>query len=362
MTDTDQKQLLIIFLGIGIILAGVLFWFLRSQATTSERAYRAANEEFRQELPRLIMKAGLGLHFEELTQADDALPEMVFRYRKNGDTRNLTKRLEKLVGSRFTILDKVTKDELVAYGLSFNGRPLGRLLLTPDHQNVRATVGIIIDDFGYYDNGVIEGFLELPPKLAFAVIPGHEYSQSIARRAYDKGFDVLIHMPMEPQEYSGGEEQYILRSGMPSRQLIQRVNRAFADLPMAVGMNNHQGSLATEDPQLMQTVLHLLRDQHLFFVDSYTTPNTVGYELARKLSVPTGKRAVFLDNTPDTTYIKNQLDQLITQALKHGQAIGIGHNKKLTLQVLRRYIPYYEQQGIRFARVSEVLEYPDVVM
>ena len=131
---------------------------------------------------------------------------------------------------------------------------------------------------------------------------------------------------------------------------------------MAVGLNNHQGSLATEDPQLMQTVLYILKDKGYFFIDSFTSGETVGYELATKLQVPTAKRTVFLDNKPDTTYIKQQLEELVEEALEKGEAIGIGHNKKLTLEVLKRYIPYYERQGIRFGRITEALEYPDVIL
>ncbi|MCF7804128.1 MAG: divergent polysaccharide deacetylase family protein [Candidatus Marinimicrobia bacterium] len=361
-TETDEKPLLVVFIGVGVLLGGLLVWFILSQIFTSERSYTKASEKFRQELPRQIVAAGPGLHFKDLRESEDALPELAFAYGSDGDIDEISRRVERIITAGFSIVDRAKRPDIRAYGLSFKGKPVGRVILTRNGFPGQATVGIIVDDFGYYDNEIIDGFMDLPPKLAFAVIPGHAYSQKIARKAADRGFDVLIHMPMEPQKYEGGEEEFILKSGMSSRQVIQRLNRAFAHLPMAVGMNNHQGSLATEDADLMQTVLHILKDQDLFFVDSYTTANTVGYELAKKLAVPTGKRAVFLDNKPDTTYIKKQFAELVDEAMEKGRAIGICHNKKLTLEVLERYIPYYEQQGIRFAKISEVLEYPAVVL
>ncbi|MBS1270948.1 MAG: hypothetical protein MAGBODY4_00077 [Candidatus Marinimicrobia bacterium] len=362
MTGNDEKQLLIIFVGVGVLLVGVLFWFLRSQTNVSAAAYQAAGDTFREQLPRELLKAGLDLQLEGIQQTDDEIPEIQFSYTPDENVSELTRRFEKVVSAEFSIIDRVEKGNIRAYGVAYKGKPLGRILLTRKAHPARATIGIIIDDFGYYNNEIIEGFLELSPKITFSVIPGHEYSQTIAREAAKRGFDVMIHMPMEPHDYSGGEEEFILKSGMPNREVIQRLERAFQELPMATGMNNHQGSLATEDPQLMQTVLHILKDKDSFFVDSYTTNETVGYELATKLQVPTAKRVVFLDNKPDTTYIKAQLEELVDKALEKGQAVGIGHNKKLTLEVLKRYIPYYEQQGIRFARISEVLEYPEVVL
>ena len=361
-TDTDEKPLLIVFIGVGALLGGLLVWFLFSQIFTTERAYARASEKFRQQLPRQIAMSGTGLHFRDLRESDDELPELAFTYGSDGYIDDITPRIERVLSADFTIVDRAKRPDIRAYGLSYKGKPVGRVIIAGNGASSRAIVGIIVDDVGYYNNDVIDGFLDLPPKIAFAVIPGHAYSQKIARKAADRGFDVLIHMPMEPQKYSGGEEEFILRPGMNNRQIIQRLNRAFIHLPMAVGMNNHQGSLATEDPDLMQTVLHILKDQDLFFVDSYTTANTVGYELAKKLALPTGKRAVFLDNKQDTTYIKEQFAELVDEAVEKGRAIGICHNKKLTLEVLERYIPYYEQQGIRFAKISEVLEYPKVVL
>ncbi len=106
----------------------------------------------------------------------------------------------------------------------------------------------------------------------------------------------------------------------------------------------------------MQTVLYLLQDRDMYFIDSYTSQNTVGWEMAEKLGIPTGKRTVFLDNEENTEYIRGQLEELVTRAGALGSAIGIGHYRRVTYQVLRKYIPYYESQGVRFVRISEIVQ------
>ena len=64
-------------------------------------------------------------------------------------------------------------------------------------EDVRGNIVIIIDDFGYRDDNVSEGFLLLDANLTFAVIPGHNNSKVFAAKAKQRGFEVIVHMPME---------------------------------------------------------------------------------------------------------------------------------------------------------------------
>ncbi|GIS72554.1 MAG: hypothetical protein CM1200mP10_21310 [Candidatus Neomarinimicrobiota bacterium] len=57
---------------------------------------------------------------------------------------------------------------------------------------------IIIDDFGYRDDHVSEGFLSLDADLTFAVIPGHQNSKVFAAKADQKGMRLLCTCPWNP--------------------------------------------------------------------------------------------------------------------------------------------------------------------
>ena len=50
-------------------------------------------------------------------------------------------------------------------------------------EETRGNIVIIIDDFGYRDDKVSEGFLLLDANLTFAVIPGHHNSKVFAAKA-----------------------------------------------------------------------------------------------------------------------------------------------------------------------------------
>ena len=50
---------------------------------------------------------------------------------------------------------------------------------------------------------------------------------------------------------------------------------SFSQLPQAVGMNNHMGSLATADQRVMNLIMEYLQSTRRFYLDSRTTRDTV---------------------------------------------------------------------------------------
>ena len=216
-------------------------------------------------------------------------------------------------------------------------------------------IAIIIDDFGYRNDAVSDGFLKLKTKLTYAVIPGHEHSRHMSKKAKMEGFEVIVHMPMGSNIPSIGEEEYRLISSMTSLEIEQRVEKVLQHLPEAVGMNNHQGSKATVDLRVMNVLGTVLKQNGKYFLDSRTTKYTQAETVMRSLDVPSGRRDVFLDNDFDEDLIRLQFQELADKARKHGFAVGIGHAKQHTLNVLSREIPKLEKEHFEFVFVSEVV-------
>lgn len=219
----------------------------------------------------------------------------------------------------------------------------------------RGRLAIIIDDFGAINNQVADAFIRLPTALTVAVIPGHKTSQQIARQATAAGHEVLIHLPMQPKEGELGEKNGILVD-LPEGEIRRRVNWALAEIPGAVGVNNHMGSLATENEKVMQVVLEEIKAAGKLFVDSRTSSQSVALNVASELDLSCAKSDGFLDDQDDETQITRRLEALADKALKEGSAIGIGHIKANTLQALEETIPRLEKKGVRLAHVSQVFK------
>ena len=220
---------------------------------------------------------------------------------------------------------------------------------------LRGIIGLIIDDFGYRNDDVSRGFLDIPAKLTFAVIPGHEHSRSFSKNAVSAGYEVIVHMPMENIGKTFGEEEFVLMNYFQDNELVRRVKEALEHIPEANGLNNHQGSRATETPRLMRLLAGVLKDENKFFIDSRTTMNTLAEETMRQFDVPTNRRNIFLDNELDEEKIYAQLIQLTDVAERKGIAIGIGHVKPQTLAVLKKHIPELQQKGFKFEFVSKLV-------
>ena len=220
---------------------------------------------------------------------------------------------------------------------------------------LRGIIGLIIDDFGYRNDDVSRGFLDIPAKLTFAVIPGHEHSRSFSKNAVSAGYEIMVHMPMENIGKTFGEEEFVLMNYFQDNELVRRVKEALGHIPEANGLNNHQGSRATETPRLMRLLAGVLKDENKFFIDSRTTTNTLAEETMRQFDVPTNRRNIFLDNELDEEKIYAQLIQLTDVAERKGIAIGIGHVKPQTLAVLKKHIPELQQKGFKFEFVSKLV-------
>jgi hypothetical protein len=160
---------------------------------------------------------------------------------------------------------------------------------------------------------------------------------------------------MESHEDDDTEYPISLNEKLNATLVEEKVRFSFNEIPTALGMNNHQGSKATESLQLMKDLARTLKKIDKFFLDSFTNPESRGYITMRRYGVPTQLRQVFLDHVEDSATIKFNLDSLAILSHHMDIAVGIGHVKPLTLNVLKEEIPRLESAGYRFIRLSEAV-------
>lgn len=217
-------------------------------------------------------------------------------------------------------------------------------------------VALIIDDGGYNIENIKE-ILALGKPITYAILPYAPYTQEVALLAYHKGNEVILHLPMEPKEKEGlPVEKIMLRNGMPPERIKMIIQNALRQVPHARGINNHMGSKATEDPRIMKVLMNVLKEEGMFYVDSGTSPNSVGPELAQENGVPFARNDRFIDHDKDVTSIKQAIRQSLKKAQKKGKVVLIGHPYPETKQAIQEIIPEIEKLGMRFVFASEVVE------
>jgi uncharacterized protein len=213
-------------------------------------------------------------------------------------------------------------------------------------------VAIIIDDMGASMQEV-QSLLSIKLPVTFSVIPSLAHARGVAEAAHGAGAQVMVHMPMEPEGYPKQPMEKIgLLLSMSDSEITDRVNGYFTAVPFAVGANNHMGSRFTQDADKMETVLDVLKQRGVFFVDSRTTPASIGYEKAKIVGVKSATRQVFLDNVQDEAAIAKQLEQAAAIARKKGTALAIGHPHPATIRALKATMPQLAHNGITFVSAS----------
>jgi polysaccharide deacetylase 2 family uncharacterized protein YibQ len=217
-----------------------------------------------------------------------------------------------------------------------------------------ARLAIIIDDLGG-DRAAAEAVFALGYPLTVSVLPNHEHSVDIAKEAHRRGFQVMLHLPMQSVANETPEAQE-LHPGMAGPEVAALVDQFLQNVPDAAGVNNHQGSQATADSALMDELMPVLRDHHLFYVDSRTTAATVAYDTAQDFGVRSAFRNVpFLDDVAEVAAVRKQLELALRGAREKREAVAIGHPHAATLQALREVLPRAQEQGVHLALASELV-------
>jgi polysaccharide deacetylase 2 family uncharacterized protein YibQ len=193
-------------------------------------------------------------------------------------------------------------------------------------------------------------------RITFAILPHAPHAQEAALLAYRDGSEVMLHLPMEPkngEQYS--LEKNTVRTGMGSKQIQKILEDALRQVPHVRGINNHMGSKATEDPQVMEALMQVLKKEGLYFIDSNTSFQTLGPEMARKAGVASRRNDQFIDREKKIEAIKNAIRLAMRKAKQEGRAVAIGHPHPLTARAIKEMISEIEKEGIRLVFASEVV-------
>jgi hypothetical protein len=205
-------------------------------------------------------------------------------------------------------------------------------------------VAIIIDDLGY-DRNLAEKFVNLGSPLTLSILPHSPHADTISRMAAARGFEIMLHLPMEPIEYPGVDPgPGALLSSMGADELLRVLEKNLDAVPHVKGVNNHMGSRLTASSEQMYQVFSVLKRRGLFFVDSRTTEESVCKPSARLFQIPFARRDVFLDHYPEPAFIRQQIRQLIRIARRQGEAVGIAHPSATTYRILKEELPALRQQ------------------
>lgn len=144
----------------------------------------------------------------------------------------------------------------------------------------------------------------------------------------------MIHLPMESGSAQFNKQTKTLITTFSKAQIEARAKELRTLFPTARYINNHTGSVFTDDYEAMQTLYAALRNEGFVFVDSRTIASTKVPKITGEFGDAYVARDVFIDNEHNVPYIHKQLQKAVKMAKKKGYAIAIGHPHKMTMKAL----------------------------
>lgn len=214
-------------------------------------------------------------------------------------------------------------------------------------------LAVIIDDVGY-SSELGERTVALPGAITLAILPKAPHSPRLARLAVEQGKEVMLHNPMSntrdlPLDPGG------LTDTMDKAGFLATLADNFERIPEARGLNNHMGSLLTQQATPMGWLMEFLSARGAYFVDSRTTAASRAWETAQRYHVPSLPRDVFLDHDRDPEQILRQLQSAVKLAQTRGYAVAIGHPYPETLSALEQLPGLLSAAQVELIPVSDLL-------
>jgi polysaccharide deacetylase 2 family uncharacterized protein YibQ len=214
-------------------------------------------------------------------------------------------------------------------------------------------IALIFDDLGESLKD-LEAIYSLHTPLTVSIIPGLKFSKNISYMTERCGFSVLIHLPLEPKNH----ERFVTKKyrfldaslGKNETDALFRYYLNFTRL--AIGVNNHMGSQATEDPEFMRYIMRTLKKKGLIFIDSRTSLKSVACKIAQEEGVVCGYNEGFIDSVDDPVVMEKKLKKLVKKAKEKGKIIVIAHPKPKTIAFLKSKLPELKKE-VEFITVKE---------
>ncbi len=231
----------------------------------------------------------------------------------------------------------------------------------PTLRDITPKMAIIIDDFGQSRKGVKE-IMSIQKPLTFAIMPFLDFSKQDAVNAHEKGFEVMVHLPMQStdSDIAAWLGPQPITLSLTDAEIKRTVLESIDAIPYAAGVNIHMGTMASENERLMSRVMETVKERNLYFIDSKTSSNSICRTAAEKTGIPFAERDIFLENAAkDKLYIENQLEHASRIAVKKGKAVVIGHvgaaGGEITARTIKEMIPVIESKGISLVFASKII-------
>ena len=216
-----------------------------------------------------------------------------------------------------------------------------------------AVLCVVFDDGGQ-SVAQLKKCIALPFPVTVAVLPRLAHSKECAALVRRSGNEVILHQPMQAINLGVNPGEGAILPQMSGGEIAATLSQNIAEIAPIAGINNHEGSLITEDEVKVGFVLETVHQKGIYFLDSRTSSATKIPSVSMEMGFSYFQRDIFLDNEKSRENILHELKRGVEIANRQGFVIMIGHvwSAEILPAVLEEVYPELKKKGYRFSTVS----------
>ncbi len=223
-----------------------------------------------------------------------------------------------------------------------------------DIKEKRPLVAIVFTNLGL-SKSLTEDVLKLPHNFTLGFSPYAGDAKAWTRKARESGFESLVDIPLEPEEYPLSDPgPYGLIEDLSSNETAARLHWVLSRFPGYVGVLGSADEKLTANVNAMRPALTELTARGVLFLYLKTPKNTGLADFIKSHALYALGVDTVIDAEISTSAIEKQLQDLTELAKKQGTAIGIAHSYPPTIEALAEWSGSLAAQGVELAPVSAV--------
>lgn len=221
-----------------------------------------------------------------------------------------------------------------------------RAYMRPFKASGRPRVAVIIGGLGLNPELTRQAVETLPPQVTLAFSPYSPNLQEWINRARERGHEVLLEVPMEPEDFPENDPgPHTLRARAQPAETVRRLEWILGRAAGYFGVTNRMGDRFVRSPEGMSAVMGALRNRGVAFIDSGIARGSGGGDLRASADH-------VLDEVLTPAAIDEFLLRVEASALQKGQGVGVTQAYPLSLRQVASWAAQVEGRGYQLAPAS----------
>jgi hypothetical protein len=230
--------------------------------------------------------------------------------------------------------------------ISPDGRTPAQVYARPFKPDGRPRVALIVGGLGLNPSATRAAITQLPAEITLSFVPYAPGLQAWIDLARANGHEVLLEIPMEPQDYPDNDPgPQTLLAEAPGPETVKKLEWLLSRASGYFGVSNYLGQKFIASDSGMSAFLGALKSRGLAFVDD-------GSARRRGGGVPRASADSIVDDQLSAEAIARQLTVLEQTAKTRGSALGSGFAYPVTVEVAARWAAGLSQRGLQLAPAS----------